>query len=496
MQALAAGAVALNAPLKAMSKFSEIFDSRDALGMAELVRRGEVSPSELLEAALARCDAIDDRVRAVPLRHEALARQWARQVDRTAPFAGVPFLIKDLGVALAGTVTTSGSRFFADARFEFDSEIVSRYRRAGLVIFGKTASPELGLTGTTESRLHGATRNPWNLERTAGGSSGGAAAAVAARILPMAHASDGAGSIRTPASCCGVFGMKPTRGRVPSGPLRFEGWNGLSTQHAVSLSVRDNAALLDASAGVELGAPYVAPVPERSFLEETRRDPGRLRIGVIDSPPSGVAVDPQVGAALQETAQWLAGLGHQLERARFPIDFPAANQGMLDTLVVSVRKVLEDRSRELRREVTREDVETVTWQFFEMGGKVSGTAYARAREVFDRVGFEMARLHERFDVLLSPTLAQPPIGIGLMSLSPVDFDAFVRNVTGFGPFTAVYNMSGQPAMSVPLAWTREGLPIGMMFAAALGGEGLLYRLAGQLEQARPWRDRRPPNFVA
>lgn len=477
------------------SPFSDLFETEDALGLAALVRRGEVAPLELLEAALERCAAVEEQLNAVPLRHEALAREWAATVDRSAPFAGVPFLLKDLAVGLAGTVTSAGSRFFADARATVDSEIVRRYRKAGLVIFGKTASPELGLTATTESRLHGATRNPWNLGRTVGGSSGGAAAVVAARVIPIAHATDGGGSIRTPASCCGVFGLKPSRGRTPLGPSRFEGWNGLTIQHAVSMTVRDNAALLDATAGSELGSPYAAPSPVRSFLEETRIAPGRLRIALIATPPSASSVDPEVSTALNEVGEWLTRLGHDVESARFPIDHAATHQGIIDTLMISTRRVLEDRARDIGRAVTAEDVELVTWAFYQGAATVSGLAYARAREAFDRAGYEMARLHERFDVILTPTLAKPPVEIGELSLSPPSLEVFVNNISGFGPFTAIYNMTGQPAMSVPLASTREGLPIGMMFAAAYGQEGLLYRLASQLEAERPWRSRRAPYAV-
>ena len=471
---------------------SEVFETHDALGMAALVRRGEVSAAELLDEALRRSDATAGTVNAVVLRHDALAREQLRAIPAGAPFAGVPFLLKDLGVELAGTVTTNGSRFFREARADSDSEVVRRHKRAGLVIFGKTHSPELGLTGTAESVLHGATRNPWDLGRIVGGSSGGAGAAVAARIVPIAHASDGAGSIRTPASCCGVFGLKPSRGRVPLGPHRLEGWNGLSTQHAVSMSVRDNAALLDATAGPETGSPYRAPLPERPWLEEVGRDPGRLRVALIRAPTSGSAVDPQVMAALEDTGRLLEHLGHRIEEARFPVEHAVLNQATLDTLCVSTLKTLEDRAASLGRPCTPQDVEPVTWMLAEMGRKVTGLSFARAREAFDTAGRTLARFHERFDVLLCPTVAKPPLPLGVIGLSPVDFDAYVREVTTFGPFTALYNMTGQPAMSVPLQATPAGLPMGMMFAAPYGAEGLLYRLAGQLEQTQPWRGRRAP----
>jgi Asp-tRNA(Asn)/Glu-tRNA(Gln) amidotransferase A subunit family amidase len=259
------------------------------------------------------------------------------------------------------------------------------------------------------------------------------------------------------------------------------------------MSVRDNAALLDATAGPETGSPYRAPPPERPWLEEVGRDPGRLRVALIRAPTSGSAVDPPVMAALEDTGRLLERLGHRLEEARFPVEHAVLNQAMLDTLCVSTLKSIEERAATLGRPCTPEDVEPVTWMLAEMGRKVTGLAFARAREAFDGAGRALAQFHGRFDVLLCPTVAKPPLPLGLIGLSPVDFDAYVREVTTFGPFTALYNMTGQPAMSVPLQATPDGLPMGMMFAAPYGAEGLLYRLAGQLEQARPWRARRAPH---
>ncbi len=477
------------------SALDEVFERYDGLGMAELVRRREVSAVELLEAAILRCDAVAATLNAVPLRHDAEARAQVAAVPPDSPFAGVPFLLKDLNVSMAGTITSNGSRFFREARHAQDSEIVRRYRAAGLVVFGKTSSPELGLTGTSESVLHGATRNPWNLERIVGGSSGGAAAVVAARVVPIAHASDGAGSIRTPASCCGVFGLKPSRGRVPLGPERLEGWNGCSTQHAVSLSVRDNAALLDATAGPETGSPYLAPPAARPWLAEVGADPGRLRVALIERPLGGTPVDPRVSGALRDTARLLESLGHRVEPAALPVDHAATNAAMLATLGVNTLLAVREREQALGRAAGPDDLEPITAWFAEIGRGVDGVAYARARQAFDAAGAAMARFHERYDVVLSPTVAKPPLPLGVIGLSPRDRDAFVREVVEFGPFAAVYNMTGQPAMSVPLAWTDDGLPMGMMFAAAFGNEALLYRLAGQLEQARPWGGRRPPHAV-
>jgi amidase/6-aminohexanoate-cyclic-dimer hydrolase len=478
-----------------VSPLDDVFNDYDALGIAGLVKSGKVAPAELLSAAIARLESVEDTINAVPVRDDEAARQQLARLS-AGPFAGVPFLLKDLGVELAGTHTTSGSRYFKDFVAGIDSTIVARHKAAGLVIFGKTASPELGLTGTAESVLHGVTRNPWNLERTVGGSSGGAAAVVAARVIPIAHASDGAGSIRTPASCCGVFGLKPTRGRVPLGPTRLEGWNGLSTQHAVSLTVRDNAALLDATAGPETGSPYMAPPQSRPYLEEVSTPPGKLRVALITTPTSGSAVDPECIRAATEAARLLESLGHTIEEARFPIDHGAANAAILATLAVSTRKALIERERQLGRPATPDDVELVTWRLAEMARKVDAVDYAMARDVFAAAGRAMTEFHRRHDVVLTPTLAKPPVMIGVLSLSPSDYDAYVRDVTTFGPFTALYNMTGQPAMSVPLHWTPDGLPVGVMFAATYGNEALLYRLAGQLEKARPWRQQRPPHAVA
>ncbi len=485
------GATALGGDAPATTD-GDPFDEHDALGLGELVRRRKVSAADLLGFALRRAERVESAIRSIVVHDEAAARRQLANGMPNGPFAGVPFLLKDLGVALGGTVTTSGSRYFAGERASDDDEIVRRHKRAGLVIFGKTASPELGLTGTTESKLHGSTRNPWNTERTAGGSSGGAAAAVAARIVPIAHASDGAGSIRTPASCCGVFGLKPSRARIPFGPRRFEEWNGCGTQHAVSLTVRDSAALLDATAGPEPGSPYLTLPPTRPFLQEVGAPPGRLRVALVTRPMSGASVHPDCLRAVNEAARLLENLGHHVEPASLPVDFQSTNDGMFATLCVSTLAALQERQRTLGRAWTESDIESVTWRLAEMGRTMGGVAYAAARAAFDLAGREMARFHERYDVVLQPTLAQPPVAIGVLSLSPVDFDAYVRDVTAFGPFTALYNMTGQPAMSVPLHWSGEGLPIGVMFAAAFGEEARLIRLAAQLEAAHPWRKRRPP----
>ncbi|MDX2141962.1 MAG: amidase [Rhodospirillaceae bacterium] len=468
------------------------YQAYDGLGLAELIAKGEIEPRELLEAAITRLEATNPKVNCIAAKlYDHGRRQVADGLPR-GPFTGVPFLLKDLSVALAGTVTGSGSKFFQDDMAGVDTTTVVRYKRAGLVIFGKTTTPELGLTGTTESIPHGLTRNPWNLDLTVGGSSGGAGAAVAVGIVPMANASDGAGSIRTPASCCGVFGLKPSRARVPLGPLRLEGWNGLGTVHAVSRSVRDNAALLDATAGPDVGDPYAALPPARPFVQEVGADPGKLRIALMLKPTSGAAVSAECLAAARDAAKLCESLGHIVEEAQPPIDHAATNAGVFTTLGVATVQQLEARSARAGRPVTEADVEPVTWYFYQEGKKATGVAYANARAAFDQAGRAMAEFLQTYDVILSPTLAKPPVKLGLLSLSPANFDDYVKEVTTFGPFTALANICGQPAMSVPLHWSADGLPIGVMFAGRIGDEATLYRLAGQLETARPWFNRRPP----
>ena len=372
-----------------------------------------------------------------------------------------------------------------------DSTLVGRYKRAGLVIFGKTTSPELGLTTTTESNLFGQTRNPWNLDRTSGGSSGGAAVVVASRIVPMAHGSDGGGSIRIPASCCGVFGFKPTRGRVPMGPIQFEGWNGCSHHHALTISVRDSAALLDVSTGAELGSPYFSPVPERPFIQEIGADPAQLRIAIITAPSNGASVDVECKRAALNAANLCETLGHRIEEAALPIDNAMLNNAFVTVVQVSVARALDDAATALGRPVEEHDVESVTWAMMQAGMKVTSVAYSRAITILHQVGLVMARFHQSYDVILSPTLAKPPVPLGTLSLSQPTM-SWWKEITEFSPFTALYNATGQPSMSVPLHWTADGLPVGVLFSSRFGEDATLFRLAAQLERAQPWAGRKPP----
>jgi len=467
-------------------------DKFDALGLAELVRKGDVTGEVLLDRAIARIEAVNPAINAVVLKHYDLAREQLRATAPIGPFAGVPFLLKDLNVGLAGTVTTEGSRAFADAVATTDTTLPRRAKAAGLTIFGKTASPEFGLTVSTESALWGRTRNPWNLEHIAGGSSGGAAAAVAARILPIAHASDGGGSIRIPAACCGVFGLKPSRGRVPSDIGRGVGWNGLSTQHAVSISVRDSAALLDALAGPEPGDSIVPPPPDGSFLTAVARAPKALRIGLVEATPTGVPVHPDCREAVQDVAHLLEQLGHHVEIASLDLDGMRLAKGLQASVAVDVASRLDRRAAQLGRVVREDEVEPVTWAMARRGRVVTAQAYADARAVFDGAAATVGLAFQTYDLILQPTVAEPPGLLGRLGLSPESFADYGQALAAFSPYTAIHNEIGVPAMSVPLCWNAAGLPIGVMFVAPFGAEALLFSLAGQLEAARPWADRRPP----
>lgn len=462
----------------------------DGLGLAELVRKKEVSAEELLDEAIARTEKIDPQINAVVVRHDDYARKQIKDGLPQGPFTGVPFLLKDLD-ALAGTRTTFGASVYSDNVADHDGTLAQRFLKSGVTIFGKSASPEFGLMPTTETRLHGPTRNPWNLAHSSGGSSGGAGAAVAACILPVAHASDGGGSIRIPASACGVFGLKPTRARNPLGPDRGEGWGGFSCGHVVSISVRDSAAMLDALHGAEPSSPYVAPPPERPFLEEVSRDPGRLRIAFSDRSPYGDAIDPEIASAVRDVAAMLVRLGHHVEERmpQLPVD-PAT----VMATIVGANTALSVRlaAQRFGREMTGRDFEHLTLAMAHNADRISGTDYVAAQLGAFQISRALADFFAGCDVYLAPTLCLPPVKIGELDTMANDLSQISPLLRRYMPGTSMFNMSGQPAMSVPLAWNAAGLPLGMMFAARYGDEATLFRLAAQLEQERPWKDKRPP----
>ena len=468
-----------------MAAFAE-YRNHDATALAELVRTKKVTPQELLDAALARSKEVNGKLNAIVLDHEDVARKQLREGLPQGPFTGVPYLLKDLGAALKGTVTTGSLSLAREAVADADSTYVERCKKAGLVIFGKTHSPELGLSPSSESRMWGATRNPWDETRTAGGSSGGAAAAVAAGIVPVAHATDGGGSIRIPAAACGLFGLKPTRARTPAGPKRGEGWGGMSVGHVVSRTVRDSAAFLDATAGAAPGDPYAALAPARPFAEEVGAKPGRLRIAVSTKPIIPGEVHPDCAHAVHEAARLCAGLGHIVEEA-----FPTLNgmeimqaQGVV--ISANVAFTVDEAAAALGREARPEDVEHATWFRVDRARKTDSAHYAKAMNTLHYAGRTLAAFMENYDVILQPTTAQPPLKLGVLNMDRQDIDALFRDLLGFIPFTGLYNITGQPSVSMPLHWTGAGLPIGTMFTARFGDEATLFRLAAQLEEAQPW----------
>lgn len=492
LEMTASGALAMAAPAasaKTAPGFEE-YRRHDAMGLAALVRKGDASPMELLELAIARAEAVNPKINAIVVEHFELAREAVRKGLPKGPLRGVPYLLKDLGTSMRGTITTEGSRFFRDKRHAEDSTLVERYRAAGLSLFGKTHSSEFGSTPSSESVLHGQTRNPWDPTRSAGGSSGGSAAAVAAGIVPAAHATDGGGSIRIPASSCGLVGLKPSRGRVPMGPAVYEGWGGLSTAHCVSRSVRDSAALLDATQGAAIGDAYAAPPRERLYIDEIGRDPGRLRIALMTEPLLPIPVAEECVDAALKAARLCESLGHVVEQASPSIDAIGLWGAMGPTTMVGVATKVADREAELGRKAGPEDLEAINLLNVASGRKVTGLEHAQARRTLHAGSRTLGEFMRSYDVILSPTMGMLPPPLGTLSLEQ-PYEDFVGPVSQSSCFAALFNMTGQPAMSMPLSWTAAGVPVGVMIAARYGDESTLFRLAGQIETAEPWFDRVP-----
>ena len=467
------------------------YERYDGLGLAGLVKDGGVSPDELLEAAIERVEQRNPAVNAVVDRMYNQAKAAIAAGLPSSPFAGVPYLLKDLGPSYAGTITSLGSSAFRTFIRDQDSEMVVRLKQAGLVIFGKTHTPEFGLSTSSESRLFGAAHNPWNLEYSAGGSSSGSAAAVASGMVPAAYATDGGGSIRIPASCCGLFGLKPSRARTPMGPEVGERWSGMVIAHAITRSVRDSAALLDATAGADIGDPYWAPPPKRSYQAEVGTDPGRLRIAFTTKPWTLHEVDSECVDAVNEAAKLCEDLGHYVEEASPKIDQGAIGGAVWVIMIAHTRVLLQLAATVLGRQATSEDVETVTWAYAENARQFSASDYVEAINVMHRTGRVVGRFFTGYDILLTPTMCTPPHKLGQVSMMSTDIEAYHDIVLGDVAFTQLFNACGNPAMSVPLHWSAEGLPVGVQFAAPFGDEATLFRLAAQLETARPWTNRRP-----
>ena len=471
-----------------MEPFPE-YENYDALGLAELVRNGEVTAAELLDAAIARAEMRNPTVNAIVDKLYDHGRDAVAAGLPDGPFTGVPYLLKDIGGVLGGHVQTRGSRFFDDLVPPEDSVIVKRGKRAGLVIFGKTNTPELGLSLTCEPQLFGPSRNPWDLERTPGGSSGGSSAAVAAYIVPMASGGDGFGSIRAPASCCGLVGLKPTRARNTQDPYSGEGNAGQTTEHALTRSVRDSAALLDATAGPGSGDPYVAPPPARPFLDEVGADPGRLCIAMTSRAPNGAPVESEVLDVFENAAKLLHDLGHDVEEADPDIDRESVIPTFRTISAANVAAAL--RSHPAGKKAGPSNVERVTAAAAKLGEEMSGADYVQATQAAHRLGRRMAAFHQSYDVLLTPALGTLPPRLGWIDMMLEDADEYWNRVFSFSPFTVWFNLTGQPGITLPMGISETGLPISVQLVAPYGDEATLVRLAAQLETARPWTDRRP-----
>jgi len=477
-----------------MSGFSE-YDDYDAVALAELVANKDVSADELLDEAIDRTERINPTINAVSLKHYDEARAAIIAGLPDGPLKGVPFLIKDLHLLLKGTITTYGSGLFKDNMADHNATLTQRYIDAGLVIFGKTNTPEFGLTCTTEPRLFGQTKNPWDLTKTSGGSSGGASSAVAAGIIPAANASDGGGSIRIPAAMTGLFGMKPTRGRTPMGPDRGEGWAGQSISHALSRTVRDNAVLLDVTQGTTPGDPYEVQAPARPYVKDAAQDPKPLRIAVNTLTAGGNEPEPDVLKSIEETVKLLENLGHTVEEARPQIDPAAFGRAQLTMICANIAATVDNRLADLGRSLQQGDLEQNTQLMAEMGRATSAPDYTNAVTFMHQLGRMMAKLHETYDVYLSPVTSSAPIPLNWLDTDSEDTATYADRIGKFVPYTGMFNMTGQPSMSVPLYWNDDGLPIGSMLTGRFGDEATLFQLAGQLERAQPWAQRKAPTWA-
>jgi amidase len=479
-----------------MSNLPE-YETFDAGGLADLIRTRQASATEIVRAAIDRIDARNPRFNAVVNRLDEQALRAAKALDdghaqaASGPFAGVPFLVKDSGIQVKGERTSNGSRFWSDHKALRDSTVTERYRAAGLILLGFTNTAENGLASETAPAAYGPTLNPWDATRSAGGSSGGAAVAVAAGFVPAAHATDGGGSIRVPSANTGLFGLKPTRGRNPFGPDIGEGWNGLSVHHVVTRSVRDSAALLDATHGAAPGDPYAAPAFNGRYVDALARPPRPLRIALQAVGHDGAAIDTTVEHAARETAALLADLGHHVEEARPEIDLQAVKRATRIIVASNTANVLHARGVQAGRAATENDVEPITWLWGAEGRRHSGQDLAWAITTIHQLSRAFGRFFERYDILLTPTLADPPLPLRTIDQQSQDLDAYFEILYHHTIFTSVYNCAGLPAASLPLVWSNA-LPIGVQIAGALGADDLILALAAQLEVARPWFSRGAP----
>ena len=499
-----------------MSSFAE-YDQFDGIGLAKLVRDGEINATELCEEAIRRTEDLNPKLNAIITPLYDFAREAAKRSRPDAPFCGVPFLLKDVHHALKGFAMSSGSKLLRNFVPRNDAEIVKRFKNAGLVILGKTNTPEFKLAYVTEPKAFGKTRNPWNLDCTPGGSSGGSAAAVAARIVPLASATDEGGSIRLPASCCGLFGLKPSRGRNPVGPDFNQEWDGMSTSHVVTRSVRDSAAMLDAVSGTEQGAPYSIIAPERPFLEEVRFDPEHLRIGFHTRSAYGREVHPECIKAVEQTCKLLENLGHNVEEI---VPNYQEEDAALNWCIIMIGNAAAHVDRLIQtygHSNVKRNLELQNYALYRIGQRMKALDFVKAKRRWRQFGTVMDQMLNKYDMMLTPTLGEPPILVGSLQPSKSDqrsmklisswagkiilsnrkltysiLEELTQNMMkDLMPFTMIANITGQPAMSVPLHWTESGLPCGVQFIGRFSEEAKLLRLAAQLEKAQPWVGRKP-----
>jgi len=480
----------------------------DAVELARRVREGEVSSRELVDAALTALDEVDPQLNAVVWRDDARARRWAERSPE-GPFAGVPFVVKDLDGDEADVPNTGSSRFLRDYVPTADSVVISRLKKAGFVFLARTNCPELGIMGTTEPELRGPTHNPWNLDHSPGGSSGGTGALVAAGVVPAGHGGDGGGSLRIPASACGVFGLKPSRGRIPV--QGGEGWGGFVQQGVITMSVRDTATILDAIHGPSPGDPYAAPPLPGPLAAEVGQDPGKLRIAFSTDSLYGKETDPACARAVRDAATLLEELGHEVTEASPQLDLDALARAYLVQVAAGTAAGVRGHEARTGRRSRSGDWEPSTWFLVQLGERLSALQLQQARDLHHQASVTMAAFHQEYDLFVNPTLAHPPVRLGALALTRGDrlalgalraapvkkllevaLDQLASDSLERTPNTQLFNQTGQPAMSVPLSWSDDGLPIGVQFAAAYGREDLLVRVASQLEVAKPWSGRAPP----
>lgn len=464
----------------------------DAIGLAALVRERSVTPLELVDTAIGLIEQHNPALNAVIWTMFDRARDTARSAPTDGVFAGVPFLLKDILGGMAGVPTRDGSRINPGVSATHNSELVNRFLKSGLIPLGKTNVPEFGLVGTTESKLHGPARNPWNLAHSTGGSSGGSAAAVASGMVPVAHANDGGGSIRIPASCCGLVGLKPTRGRNPAGPDLGDVYNGLIVDHIVSRSVRDTAAMLDVTSGPDIGDPYCAPPAPPSFLAAAQVAPKGLRIAVTRTLMDGRPLHPDCLAAVDAAAALCTSLGHHVEEARPPVSTEAMIMPFFAVWAGGLTMQIDALIAQYGGKADLDHLEGLTLGLYHMGQQVTAAQYMGAQVLFQRVARDVARWQQDYTMWLTPTLGGPPMQIGTMDFNQTDPMAAYAPVLDYTPFTALQNATGAPAINLPLHWNDAGLPVGVQFAGRFGDEAGLLALAMQLEAAAPWGSRRPP----